>query len=275
MFHKDLPWLVRSYFARFKRKASDPRAHYLIVSGDIRLRTRRALLGQLLFVLLLYGLAAIDDLSGGDRFGPARSIILAMWLAALAAYLAAPFVVPRIRSALVAQAVFASCALPGLISSLSIGAQMMLFQLGPQAVAAMFISFAVSCVLIWMTIGSRRAAFYELLRKRRYRRLLHSEGHTWSPTFDLEQSSLGRVGCIGIGLSVSGPAIGANLDEMIGRPNANLVLGIIPFFMGLILLCGAGYRIGLYVIEMRRIESRIGRPLTLPPYRGEDEPLAD
>jgi hypothetical protein len=104
MFHRDLPWLVRSYFARFKRKASDPRAHYLIVSGDIRLNTRRALFGLLLLMLLPYGLATFEELTGGARFGPARSVVTTMWWLALAAYLAASFVFPRIDSALLVQA---------------------------------------------------------------------------------------------------------------------------------------------------------------------------
>jgi len=60
---------------------------------------------------------------------------------------------------------------------------------------------------------------------------------------------------------------------MIGRPSANIVMGIAVFFLGAVLLYGFGYQVGLYLVEMRRIELRIGRSLTLPLYREEDEPL--
>jgi hypothetical protein len=198
-----------------------------------------------------------------------------MWWSALAAYLVASFILPRIDSALLVQAAGAASLLPFCVASLCVGAQAMLYLLGPQAIAVMLLSLTLSCVLLYRAIDTRRVLFYDLLRKRKYRRLLRSETHNWSPTFDIEQSLPGKVGLVGIGLSVSGPAIGIHLHRMIGRANANIVMVIIPYLMGLFTLFGAGFRVGLYMVEMRRIELRIGRRLTLPPYREEDEPSVD
>ena len=273
MFRKDLIWLVRSYFARFKLKASDPRFHFLVAEGDVRLRTRRALFVQLPLFLLPYGLASAENLSGGVRFGPARAVTLVMWPVGLAAYLTASLLLPRVKSAFVAQAALALTPIPLGVSLISAGAQVMMYLLGPEAIIVMLTTIATISVLLWRTIRSRRILFYDLLRKRKYRQLLRNEEDSWSPRFEVEQSSLGRIGCIGIGLSVSGPAIGMHLHRMIGRPSANIVMGIAVFFLGAVLLYGFGYQVGLYLVEMRRIESRIGRSLTLPPYREEDEPL--
>ena len=65
-----------------------------------------------------------------------------------------------------------------------------------------------------------------------------------------------------------------HLDRTIGRPNANIVMGILRFFLGAVMLYGVGYQAGLYLIEMRRIEGRIGRSLTLPPYQEENKHAA-
>jgi hypothetical protein len=271
VFHSDLPWLVRSYFARFKRKAKDPRAWTLVAEGDIRLATRRALFVQPFLLLIPYSAASFEMLTGGDGFGPARGIVAVMWPVWLAAYLAASFLLPRTRDALLAQAAHAARGLPLSIASLSVGGQMMMYLIGPSAMVAMLVSVGLTALLLWRGIISGRARFYDKLGKRRYRRLLRDETHNWDATFSIEQP-LGSVGCIGIGASISGPAIGMHLDEMIGRPSANIVMGIVLFFIGLLTLHALGYQTGVYLIEMRRIELRLGRRLRLAPYRRADEP---
>lgn len=153
MFHIDLIWLVKSCFARFKRKASDPRAHSLVVEGDVHLRSRRVLFVHLLLFLFPYGLASAEDLSGGARSGPARSVILVMWPVGLAAYLGASFLLPRVRSALVAQAAAAAAPLPLGVSLLSAGTQVMMYLSGRQAIAVMLITITVTSLLLWSTIA--------------------------------------------------------------------------------------------------------------------------
>jgi hypothetical protein len=191
----------------------------------------------------------------------------------LAAYVMASFFLPLVRRATLAQAALAASTLPFAVSALGVGAQMMAYLMDRSALAVMILSTMVTGVLLWRAISSGRSQFHDRLRKRKYRRLLRNLDHNWSPTFDLDRPPLGRLGCISIGLSVSGPALGAQLDELIGIQNALLVVAVICFSLGLAALYRTAYQVGLNLAEMRRIEVRLGRRLRLPPYRKEDEPL--
>jgi len=76
-----------------------------------------------------------------------------MWPVGLAAYLGASFLLPRVRSALVAQAAAAAAPLPLGVSLLSAGTQVMMYLSGRQAIAVMLITITVTSLLLWSTIA--------------------------------------------------------------------------------------------------------------------------
>ena len=269
MFFVDLAWFMRGFFARYRFRASDIRAHLIVPEGDIRLRARRSSFASVLICALPFAVARIDGISGGASFGPAASLALPLWILSVTFYLFLSFIGPRIRQPTLAHVSAPLASLPFGIACLAVGAQSLHFLVAIEASTSLGVSLLLITIALLLGVPSGLSQFSRRLSRRRYKSWLRRSDGNWSPTFELHDWRSTRVSCFVIASSVLATPLGLNLARITGRANANVILAALMASLGVSILYGSLRTSLVFAIALNTISRQRGIALRLPDYSGE------
>ncbi len=190
-----------------------------------------------------------------------------MWLASIALIPAYSIWATKVARARTAYALASLGILPFVIGTADGALRFGFGLLGPPMGLIVAAGLVLGLGTLPATIRTRRMRHSEALTRGHLRRALNKETSTWDPQYDnddpLDRALMNRPGCLMRLLPWIGPAIGMSLDELFGRAAANRLMAYIAISLGYGFVYFWIAATGAQFLELRKIETELGRPIML------------
>ena len=173
----------------------------------------------------------------------------------------------RVKRAAAAEAGLALAMLPCGLALLDGGIRLSVSVLGAGSSLLVGVALLGGLGTLPFVVRDRRQWFQQALRGGHLRRSLDRATGTWDSQYDLDpvESSelLNRPGCLIRLLPWVGPAIGMSLDNIFGEVAAIRILVYLILLLGYAFTYLPGLGTLVRVLEFRRLEKELGRPILL------------
>jgi hypothetical protein len=214
-------------------------------------------------------LGLIVDAVATERGGPRHNWVVGLTLLAFALVLVPVYStwVVKTRRAITAYALILLGLLPGTLGILDGSLRLSLVVLGVDATLVVALGLSLGLSTLPFVIRSRRAQHQAAISSGYLRRSLDSKRATWDAQYDkdddMSKEWLTRPGCLIRLLPWVGPAIGMRIADVFGRSTANLVMVGAFLSSGYVLVYFWFVRAAVEMLEFRRMEKELGRPILL------------
>jgi len=237
---------------------------------SIRRRIRIApLLSAASLAIFVPLLGLIVDAVATERGGARHSWGVGLGLLAFALVLVPVYSiwVVKTRRAMTAYALILLGLLPGPLGILDGSARLCVAVLGANATLVIALGLVLGLSTLPFVVRARRTQFQAGISAGYLRRSLDPKRATWDAQYDkdddMSKEWLTRPGCLIRLLPWVGPAIGMRIADVFGRSTANLVMVGAFLSGGYALVYFWIARAAVEMLEFRRMEKELGRPIML------------
>lgn len=244
---------------------------------SIRRRIERAPLISLGMLTVFVPLLGFLVYAAAPEAGPpiiSWRLGVALWVFTLALVPIYFIIAGRIRSAILAYTLNWIALLPSGVAVLDGALRLSFAMLGPEPSIVIALGFLVGLATLPLAVRYRRTQQQAAMLEGHLSRSLDREHATWDAQYDhdadFSKDWLNRPGCFIRLLPWIGPVIGMRLADIFGRPTANLVMVAAFLSAGYVLTYFQLMRLAVDLLEFRRLERELGRPILLA-----EEPAAD
>jgi|GEM_PF-6421731 len=235
--------------------------------AKLLLRGPLASLGATTLLVPLLG-AFVNVIKGEERFTFVDwRFGLWMWGLSLAILLVCYAVRDRVTRATSYYILVALGALPTYALLFAGGFRAFQAHLGEEPAHRLEYGLLIGLLVLPWAVGARRSWFRRALEVGHLANSLDKRSGRWDPRQDNrnveEDPRIARPGCLMRLLPWVGPAIGASLSDVFGQMTAIAMVAVLFLAMGYGLLVFSVVYAVASVLEFRRLERELGRPITL------------
>jgi len=185
----------------------------------------------------------------------------------------------KLKRAVVVYSLITVSLFPAVLAILAGSLRLSVTFLGERASAVLAFGLLLGLCTLPLVVRYRRERHQAAITKGYLRRSLDKDRATWDAQFDHDEAMstewLKRPGCLIRLLPWVGPAIGMRLADLFGRSTASLIMVAAFVFGGYGLMYFGLVQAIVQLLEFRRLEGEIGRPIMLAeemPRSGDTPP---
>lgn len=227
---------------------------------------RRTLIGSAGLLTIIIPMFSLAGMVGQDlTLDFPLSLSLVAWGISLLFLITLPFLQPRIQNAVLNYGLIALAGFPASIAMMDLGYKTIRSHLVTSSLTIIMLGFLGLFLTLPLSIAEERKKFVYDIENGQFRRSFDSKANTWNPGNSLghnvDDPRRKKPNILIRLLMVSGPAIGMGLSDVVGQANAILIAGLLLLFFGAFAIHGHLSRYLGYIIEFRRLEKEIGKPI--------------
>jgi hypothetical protein len=184
------------------------------------------------------------------------------------------FWVGKVKRAITVYTLLTIALFPAALAILNGALSLSLVMLGADATMVIALGLLLGLGTLPLVVRTRRDQFKAAIKKGYLRRSLSADRATWDGQYDHDEAMstdwLKRPGCFIRLLPWVGPIIGMRLADVFGRSTANVVMVAAFLFGGYTLVYFGLVKASVQLLEFRRMETELGRPIMLTEERAGD-----